>query len=167
MTDGVEFDLVGLEDLRAKLKEISKDMQFKGGRFALRKSAQVIRDKARENASRVDDSKTPEDIAKNITERWSGRLNTRTGDLGFRIGVLGGAKGAAVASGEIAGKGKANPGGDTFYWRFLEFGTQHISARPFMRPAMTDSIQPATAEFIKQYDKAVDRAIRRAKTTGK
>lgn len=167
MTDGVEFDLIGLEALRAKLKEISKDMQFKGGRFALRKSAQVIRDKARENASRVDDSKTPEDIAKNITERWSGRLNARTGDLGFRIGVLGGAKGAAVASGEIAGKGKANPGGDTFYWRFLEFGTQHISARPFMRPAMTDSIQPATAEFIKQYDKAVDRAIRRAKTTGK
>jgi len=29
-----------------------------------------------------------------------------------------------------------NKGGDTFYWRFLEFGTKSIKARPFMRPAM-------------------------------
>lgn len=167
MTDGVDFNLSGLDDLQAKLQEISKDMQFKGGRFALRKAAQVIRDKARENAARVDDSKTPEDIAKNITERWASKRNKATGDLGFRIGVLGGAKGPAVASGEIAGKGKANPGGDTFYWRFVEFGTKNAPARPFMRPAMEESVKPATDEFIKQYDKAVDRAIRRAKKTGK
>lgn len=167
MADGVEFNITGLEDLQAKLKEISKDMQFKGGRFALRKAAQVIRDKARENAARVDDSKTPEDIAKNITERWASKMNKRTGDLGFRIGVLGGAKAPAIASGEIAGKGKANPGGDTFYWRFLEFGTQNIEAKSFMRDAMKESAQPAKDEFVKQYDKAVDRAIRRAKKTGK
>lgn len=24
---------------------------------------------------------------------------------------------------------------ETFYWRFLEFGTVHMSARPFIRPA--------------------------------
>ena len=167
MADGVEFNLTGLEDLRAKLKEIDKDVRFKGGRFALRKAAQVVRDAARQNAGRVDDSRTTEDIAKNIVERWNGRLNKQTGDLGFRIGVMGGAKAPAVASGEIAGKGKANPGGDTFYWRFLEFGTKDIAARPFIRPAMTDNVQAATDEFIKQYDKAVERAIRRAKKTGK
>jgi HK97 gp10 family phage protein len=25
--------------------------------------------------------------------------------------------------------------GDAFYWRFLEYGTRYIAARPFVRPA--------------------------------
>jgi HK97 gp10 family phage protein len=167
MADGVEFTMTGLEDLQAKLKEISKDMQTKGGRFALRKAAQVVRDKAIQNAAGVDDAKTKEDISKNIVERWNGRLNKQTGDLGFRIGVLGGAKAPAIASGEVAGKGKGNPGGDTFYWRFLEFGTKDIAARPFIRPAMDASKGEAADTFVREYTKAVERAIRRAKKTGK
>jgi HK97 gp10 family phage protein len=163
MADGLDVKFTGLEELRGKLQELSKDIQFKGGRYALRKAAQVVRDAARANAMRIDDPGTSESIAKNITERWNGRLNKATGDLGFRIGVAGGAKGYAAASGEVQGKGKGNPGGDTFYWRFVEFGTKNAAARPFLRPAMTENTQAATDEFIKQYDKAAERAIRRAK----
>jgi HK97 gp10 family phage protein len=32
------------------------------------------------------------------------------------------------------------PVGTAFYWKFLEYGTEHIQARPFMRPA-AESIQ--------------------------
>lgn len=167
MTDGLDFKLTGLEDLQAKLKEVAEDVRFKGGRFALRKAAQVVRDKARENASRVDNPKTQEDIEKNITERFSTKLFRRTGDLGFRIGVLGGARAPAEAVGEAKGAGKGNPGGDTFYWRFLEFGTQKIEAKSFMRDAIEQTAQQATDEFVKQYDKALARAIKRAKKTGR
>jgi hypothetical protein len=37
-----------------------------------------------------------------------------------------------------------------------------MAAQPFMRPAMESSIDPATTEFVKQFDKAIVRAIRRA-----
>lgn len=167
MTDGLEFKLTGLEDLQAKLKEVAEDVRFKGGRFALRKAAQVVRDQARQNASRVDNPKTPEDIEKNIVERFSTKLFRRTGDIGFRVGVLGGALAPAEAVGEVKGAGKGNPGGDTFYWRFLEFGTQKMPAQPFMRPAIEQTSQQATNEFVKQYDKALARAIKRAKKTGR
>lgn len=163
MADGVEFDLIGLDELRGKLQELSSDMQFKGGRFALRKASNIIREAAKANASRVDDPATPESIAKNITVRWDGRRFKRSRDLGFRVGVLGGAKGFAKASGEVKGKGKANPGGDTFYWRFLEFGTEKMRAQPFLRRALTDNIQRASDEFVREYGKAADRAIKRAK----
>ena len=95
----------------------------------------------------------------------------------FRIGVLGGARQADTAKkqrrreragatsladlGELSGKGKGNPGGDTFYWRFLEFGTEKISAKHPMRDALSQNAQAATNEFIKQYDKTIDRYLRK------
>jgi HK97 gp10 family phage protein len=162
----VEYKVTGMEELTAKLKTVGTDMQRKGGRYALRKAAQVLRDQARMNAARVDDPKTPEDIAKNVVERWDSRTFNKTGNLGFRVGVLGGARGYAKASGEVKGKGKANPGGDTFYWRFLEFGTSHMAARPFIRSAMNRG-QEAVGKFINEYGKALDRALRRAGRGGR
>ena len=61
------------------------------------------------------------------------------------------------------GGDKTNPGGDTFYWRFIEFGTQKIGARPIMRPALTDNVTTATTEFVTHFSKALDRAIARAR----
>jgi len=164
MSDGVGFDIKGLEELRGKLAEISTDLQKRGGRTAMRKAAQLVRDAARANAQSVDDPATKESIAKNIVERWNGRLNRLSGgnDIGFRIGVLGGARAPAIASGEFRGGGKANPGGDTFYWRFIEFGKQKMSAQPFLRSALEQNSGAATDTFIREYDKALDRAIRRA-----
>lgn len=163
MADGFDVKLEGLEELHGKLKELTSDVQFKGGRFALRRAAQVLRDKARQNAGGVDDPATTESIEKNIVERWNGRLFRQSGNLGFRVGVLGGARGFAAASGEVKGAGSGNPGGDTFYWRFLEFGTAKMAAQPFMRPAADQSAGDVVDEFVKQYDKAADRALRRAR----
>ncbi|WP_138436518.1 HK97-gp10 family putative phage morphogenesis protein [Marinobacter shengliensis] len=161
--DGIEYNMTGMPELLGKLEGLEYDLKRKGGRFALRKAAQVIRDQARANAERVDDPRTSENIAANIVERWSGRLFKRTGNLGFRVGVLGGAKGAAEAAGEVAGKGSGNPGGDTFYWRFVEFGTENAPAHPFMRPAINQVANEPVDVFIKEYGKSIDRALKRAK----
>lgn len=160
MTQYVKMN--GVEELSRKLDGLSYDMKKKGGRFALRKAAQVVRDAARQNASRLDDPRTANKISLNITERWNGKLNKRTGDLGFRVGVLGGARDYS-AYGELKTGRKAteNPGGDTFYWRFVEFGTEKTAARPFLRPAMENNTQAATDEFILQYGKALDRALKK------
>lgn len=163
MADGLDGKIEGLEALQSKLKTLSDDMQLKGGRFALRKAAQVLRDRARKNAANVDNPATTENIEKNIVERWNGRVFRQSGDIGFRVGVLGGAKGYAAAPGEVKGAGSGNPGGDTYYWRFLEFGTAKMAAQPFMRPAADQASGEAVDEFVRQYDKAADRALQRAR----
>jgi HK97 gp10 family phage protein len=153
-----------LHALEAKLKNVTDELKYKGGRAALRKAANVVRDTAIAGARGIDDPDTAEQIAKNIVVRWSTKTFKRTGDLAFRVGVLGGAKSPGKKLqelGEVAGRGKANPGGDTWYWRLVEFGTARAGARPFMRPALAHSTGPAIETFIKEYGRALDRAIKR------
>lgn len=161
MTDPISANVEGLDLVIKRMENMSYDLRKKGGRFAMRKAANLIRDKARENAAQVDDPKTPEEIAANIVVRFSPKDFKRHGNIVFRVGVLGGASGFAAASGEVKGKGKANPGGDTYYWRFLEFGTINAPPQPFARRALSENIQAATDQFVMHYNKALDRAIKR------
>lgn len=157
MTDGVEFSIIGLDELQAKLNSVTYDVKRRGGRFALRKAAQVLKRQVQENARRLDNPKTSAQIAENVTERWSGRTFKRTGNLAFRVGLMGGAGGNRPGE-DLAGL----PGGDTRHWRFLEFGTERARAQPFMRPAADQAAGDVLNEFITQYEKALTRAIRRA-----
>ncbi len=91
MADGVEFKLTGVDELLGKLESITDDMKRKGGRAALRKAANIIANRAKANASRLDDPATGRSIADNIAVRWNGREFKRNGNLAFRIGVLHGA----------------------------------------------------------------------------
>jgi HK97 gp10 family phage protein len=152
--------MTGVDELAKKLEGLKYGLAKKGGRFALRKAAQVIRNQARQNAQSVDDSETGRSIAKNITEKWNGRLNKQTGDLGFRIGVNQGA--VLPKKGE---KPDESAGGPTPHWRLLEFGTEKMAAHHFMVPAMEQSAQRATDVFIAEYVKAIDRALKRAGKT--
>ena len=157
MADGVEFSLIGVEELIGKLDAVTVDVKRKGGRFALRKAAQIVVAKAKQNADRINDPKTAREISKNITLRWNGRLYKRTGDIGFRIGVMGGSGGNKPTE-SFSGL----PGLDTRHWRFVELGTSKARAQPFMRPAMENNISEITNEFMTQYSKALDRAIKKA-----
>ncbi|HDS1791546.1 HK97 gp10 family phage protein [Pseudomonas putida] len=160
MADGVDFSILGLDSLLGKLSEVSVDVRRKGGRAALRKAAQVVVQKAKAGAERIDDKATGRSISDNIAIRWNGRLFKRTGDLGFRIGVL---HGAVLKDG-----GDLSSNAPTPHWRLIEFGTEKMPAAPFMRPALADSISEVTNTFVTEYEKAIDRAIRRAakKATG-
>lgn len=166
--------LDGLDELVAKFGAIRYDVKFKGGRYALRKAATIVANAAKQAAKNIDDPSTAEKIYKNVVTRFGTRRFKTTGDLLFRVGILGGArpsnpkrrrrKGAPTLEdlGEIAGKGKENPGGDTFYWRHVEFGGEKHAATPFMRPALENNAQKATSEFIAQYKKSIARAIKKA-----
>lgn len=159
MADGVEFDIKGLDSLLGKLAAVTYDLKRKGGRSALRRAAQLVADKAKEGAEKLDDSATGRSIAKNIALRWNGRLFKQTGNLGFRVGVL---KGAVLPKrGERPDLSAAGP---TPHWRLLEFGTEKMGASPFMRSALADNINGATETFVSEYEKAIDRALKRATT---
>ena len=89
MADGVEVNLTGLDSVLGKLDAVSQVTRDKSGRAALRKAANVIRDRARNNAARVDDPLTKEAIYKNIVVSFSSKAFRRTGDPTFRVGVMG------------------------------------------------------------------------------
>lgn len=150
----VEFSIAGLDSLLGKLDSLSYDVRRKGGRAALRKAAQVVMQKAKDGAERIDDKETGRSIADNIALRWNGRLFKQTGSLGFRVGVL---HGAVLKDG-----GDLSPNSPTPHWRLIEFGTENMAADPFMRTALANSISEVTATFVTEYEKAIDRAIRRA-----
>lgn len=160
MAESFSVKMNGVDELVKKLEGLKYDLQKKGGRFALRKAAQVVRDQARDNARRVDDPSTPASIPQNIVERWSNIYNKRTGDLMFRVGVLGGSQ-AVKKTITKSGKEKTT-GSDVYYWRYLEFGTEKMAARPFMAPALAQAAQKATDTFIDQYGRAIDRALKKA-----
>lgn len=157
MADGVEFSITGLDSLLGKLEAVTYDLKRKGGRSALRRAAQLVADKAKEGAEKLDDSATGRSIAKNIALRWNGRLFKQSGDLAFRVGVL---HGAVLPKGGSSPDLSANA--PTPHWRLLEFGTEKMRATPFMRKALADNISVATDAFVTEYEKAIDRAIKRA-----
>lgn len=157
MADGVEFSITGADDLVGKLRELSFDVRRKGGRTALRKAVSIVVSKAKDGARRIDDPDTGRSIADNIAMRWNGKLFKSTGDLGFRVGVLHGAV--------LPKKGQhpsLQTNAPTPHWRLLEFGTSKMRADPFMRSALADSISQVTDTFVNEYERAIDRAIRRA-----
>ena len=159
MADNIEFSLVGIDSLVGKLESISYDMKRKGGRSALRKAAQLVANKVKEGAKKIDDPETGRSIADNVALRWNGKLFKASGDLGFRVGIL---HGAVLKNG-----GDTSANSPTPHWRLIEFGTVNMRAQPFARKALADNISEATNTFITEYEKAIDRAIRRAaKTSG-
>lgn len=158
MADGVEISLTGLDALLGRLDSISDDLKKKGGRAALRRAGNVIVDRAKANARRVDDIGTGRSIADNIALRWNGRVFRRTGDLAFRIGVL---HGAVLKNHPDKAVNAPTP-----HWRLLEFGTEKMRAQPIMRPAAENGVDMVISTFVNEYDKALDRAIARARKKG-
>lgn len=151
-----QFALQGVDELNAKLKAINEDLKFKGGKLALRRAANFIADKVRQyEKSFIDDPKTPEDISKNISVQFGRKRFKATGDLMFRVGVQGG---AILNDGKKAGKG-----GYTFYWRFIEFGTEQIAAHPFMRPALKNNDFKAAQIFVHEYKRSIDKTLKRVR----
>lgn len=146
----------GLELLDARLAQLKADAQGKAAKFAMLKAAQLVRNAAIQNAAGVNDPATPEEIARNVTVRFSSKVYKQSGLIHYRVGIMGGAKVPREKN-----TGPTGPGGRTFYWRFLEFGTAKMAPKPFLRAALISNIDTATAEFVKHYGKAIDRAIKK------
>ncbi|WP_180004058.1 MULTISPECIES: HK97-gp10 family putative phage morphogenesis protein [unclassified Acinetobacter] len=157
----VDFKLEGMDDFMRNL-DVLKDRKSvnKRARAAARKAMQLVQFAAKVGASRIDDPVTRENITENIVIR-----NGKSRDLNtvrMRVGVLGG---AAVNAKTDREKLAALPGGETVYWRYIEFGTSKVPATPFMRPALAENIQVVTDEFNRHFMKSIENAIKKGKIT--
>lgn len=158
----VTTSITGADEIVRKLKLMPERIGRNAMRRSLRKGANVIRDIARANAKALDDPITKyNQIWKNIVVQGGGRRREKTeGGPLMRVGVLGGARDYS-AYGEIQARGKGNPGGDTWYWRLVEFGTSEFSAKPFMRPAISAGADKAFNVVIASMQKEMDKELRK------
>lgn len=155
----VELNITGLDEFNRKIAELKDVKKVRSrARAAARKAMKIVQLSAQIGAAYIDDPKTREDIQKNIVIR-----NGKTRNMGtviMRVGILGG---AAVNAKTNRAKLAALPGGETVYWRYIEFGTSKIPATPFMRPALEQNIQKVTDEFCKTFQKSIETAIAKGK----
>lgn len=162
----VEVKVEGLDDIQRKLKLLPERVGRNAVRRALRRGANVIRDQVRLNARSLDDPETTESIAKNVrVSGMSRRMERSQKVIGMRVGIAGGAKSRRSGGTFATGGNKSNPGGDTWYWRLLEFGarlefgTSRMEAQPFMRPAMEQSATKAFSVTADAMNVQIDKEI--------
>lgn len=144
MAERVTFQIKGLPLISQRLRNLPDVIRKQVAMGGVRAGAEEIAKVAEVNTKALDDPRTPNVIAKNVAVRFSPIRFRRTGDVMYRVGLLGGA--ATIPSGAEPGDADdrgGNPGGATFYWRFLEFGTSRIAARSPMRKAMNSTRQAA------------------------
>ena len=134
MTDSVK--IVGLSDLEKKMKDLGPKVQRKHMRTAVNQAARIVRDEARKLAPHRTGLLRKSIQTKNRKEAGNPQRTT------FSIGVL-----SDVAKGGLTARSTNKTGLEGFvnspiyYWRFFEFGTVKMSARPFMRPAFAATKQ--------------------------
>ena len=138
MTDGVEFRIHDLDTVVDTMRGMAPRLRNRGLRTAVRRGAMIVRRAARANARLIDDPETRAAIWRAIGMQYSRRESKRENGVVYRVGVRGGAREA----------GQARDSAATYHWRFLEFGTSKMAAKPFMRRALADNVQRTTNEVV-------------------
>lgn len=161
----------GLSQVLKRLRALPLDLQKKGLKTAMRKGATVVRKAAIENVRTFDDPETKEKIFRNVVVQFAPRYSKRITGVVMRVGVLGGARQYAsnvvnkrrgrVGKTFAVGGDKGNPGGDTWYWRFLEFGvpSHGIKAEHPMTHALEQNSGRATDVIVSSLDLEITKVM--------
>lgn len=126
---GVEIK--GLSELLKAMKELPKAIEQKCLKVAVMTGANVIKRAAADLVVRRTGL-----VAKAIRIGFN-RKESTPGKAVYHVFI------SQKVKDKLKGKTR-----DAFYWRFLEFGTVKMAAKPFMRPAF-DSTNREAAEVIK------------------
>lgn len=133
-----EVEIKGLSDLIAALRELPKAVEKKVLRQAVGAGAILIRKSAQDLVTRRTGL-----VSKAIRVGFNKKEST-PGRVVYHVFV----------SRKVKDKLK-NKTIDAFYWRFLEFGTIKMAAKPFMRPAFDSSSQEALSVITNKLDAGI------------
>ena len=161
MADGVTVKLEGVDALNKALAEATKQIRTKAVRSALRKAGQVISKEAKQAApvlSAPTKTRKPGTVKKAIAVRAS-KFARQAGNEGVFINVrpLRGSRQKAL------GKAGAKNPNDPFYWRFQEFGTVKMKARPFLSPSAESKGNEAIKTFMDSVIPQIEKLNAKAK----
>jgi HK97 gp10 family phage protein len=134
----IEIKVQGLAELRNALARLPQNVGRNALRGAVNAGAKAIADEVRDR-SPVDTGTLRRAVYRKQIRELSGPVRQT-----FFVGVRHGKRYQNVK----AGKKTVNM--DAWYWRFIEFGTRRMPARPFLRPAF-DAQKMAAIEAIRAY----------------
>ena len=140
----------GLDALAKALKELPDRVAKNGLRAAVYAGAKVIRDEAKLQAPVATGTMKRAVILKQIPELSSKNKQT------FFVTVRQGKKYRKQGK-------KGNLSQDAWYWRFVEFGTVKMSARPFLRPAFDIKKNDALTAIKTRLAERIEQAARELK----
>lgn len=134
----INLTVTGLAELSKKLKEMPVKLARNGLRAAVNAGAEVIRKDA---ASRV-----PVDTRRLKKAIYKKQIREKSNNVQqtFFVGARNGKK-----------YRKADK--DAYYWRFLEFGTSKLPARPFLRPAFDTKKSEAVDAMARKLKERIDK----------
>ena len=127
------FKIEGLAELGKVLRELPERVARNGLRVSVYAGAKVVRDEARARAPKAAQSLGPNQpppgtLKRSVIMKHIPELSSLTRQT-FFVTVRHGKKYRKQGK-------KGNLSQDAWYWRFVEFGTRKMRARPFLRPAL-------------------------------
>lgn len=152
-----EINVAQFDAIMKRLTQLGPQLQKGAIRRAGTKAMRIVRDAAR-NSAPVRSGK----LRKEIVTRNNARRGRQIGGAVIQVGVRGGAKQYQDNSRNrrMQRVGQSyEGGGNVFYWRFLEFGTKYIRARPFMRPALANNVTAVTDTFANELEREIQKAL--------
>lgn len=146
----------GLSQIHKALSELGRKVSNKIAVKAMREGGKIVREQARQNAPVLSQS-TPYRRAGTLKKAIKSSTKVlKNGKIGtvIRVKELT-AKQIETFKVRSGKKGALNPK-DPYYWRFLEFGTSKMPAKPFLRPAFEQSKEKAATEIITTLKRGIE-----------
>jgi HK97 gp10 family phage protein len=154
----------GLKELDRALSELPRRVAKKHLSGAVRKGAQLIAKDAKRRApvsdaafdfARMDSGK----LQRNVIY-FKRRARSTTNTVSYGVSVR--SKGIFIGSdGNWHSKGAKEDPKNAYYWTFVEFGTRHQSARPFLRPAYEANKKRAVGVIARELGKRIQAEARK------
>jgi HK97 gp10 family phage protein len=141
---------VNASEVMKSLDEATKHLLEKEMRGVVAKAVNEIRDDAIANAEEVGLGRT------GLTQKPSGGWHQRRGEIPSGIFAFVEPNSGSTVSAKVAFDSTR----DTFHAFFLEFGTRHMSPRPFFMRALSEASDRAVSAAQKRFDEAVARMLK-------
>jgi HK97 gp10 family phage protein len=141
MADSVTMEISGLKELADKMRAMGPDIARNALRAGVGEAARALRDEAKQT--------NPDDTGRTDRALYAKLIKEQSSDHQ-----------ATYYVGARSGKRERKRDRDAWYWRFVEFGTVKMPARPFLRPAFeklkmqaVDLIAARIAARIKRFER--------------
>ena len=157
----ISVKIDGLKELQQALSQLPLEIQKNPLRSAVSAGAKVILDEAIRRA--------PQGETGNLRKalyRYRSRSQSGRGQETFLVGVRKGKKNYVDSAKNRrlnrVGK-KYTVEGEAYYWRFIEFGTSKMPARPFLRPAFESKKNQAVETIKNRLAVAIENTAKKMK----
>lgn len=167
MAGNTTVEVEGLGELLRRLEALPKEIAGKNGgpvRRALGRAARLVRDEVRANAPKRTGKLEANVIAARVRDDRPPGVSER-----FVVSVRGRkARYADTRENRRAGRvGQTyQRDGEAFYWKFIEFGTAKMAARPFIQPSFAARAADALDEFTKALGADLEKIVRKLNAQG-